>query len=190
MFILYTLSAEELSNRDSAIEQYISAMANADASAMGGLYQLIKTDVYAYALSKLGKREDAEDITHDTFVQIYKNAPLYRSQGKPMAWIITIETNLIRRHYQSASRTVTLDESVSAESAQEDFTESVIDSEFIKALLRRLNEDEREVITLHVNSGLKHREIAKILKLPLSTVLSRYNRAIKKLQIIVKEGTK
>lgn len=186
--ILYTLSSDKLSDRDSLIENYISAMASSDVSAMGELYQLVKTDVYAFALSKLGNRADAEDVTQDTFVQIYKNAPLYRSEGKPMAWIITVELNLIRKHWQRSSRTVALDGALENEADTDNFTEEVANSEFLRSLLLRLNEGEREVITLHVNSGLKHREIAKILDLPLSTVLSRYNRAIKKLQIIVKEG--
>ena len=41
---------------------------------------------------------------------------------------------------------------------------------------------------MHVISGLKHREIASLLKIPLATVLSKYNRAIKKLQMKLEEG--
>ena len=55
--------------------------------------------------------------------------------------------------------------------------------------MKSLNEEEREVISLHVVSGFKHREIAALLQKPLSTILSKYNRAIKKLQMIVKEET-
>ena len=58
---------------------------------------------------------------------------------------------------------------------------------FLQKLLEKLNEEEREVISLHVVTGLKHREIAKLLNKPLSTILSKYNRAIKKLQEIARE---
>ena len=97
MFIFYTVSADEVKNRDRLADLYITRMADGDVSAMGELYELIKTDVYAYACSKLGRTPEAEDITQDTFVQIYKNAALYTSCGKPLAWIFTVELNLIRR---------------------------------------------------------------------------------------------
>ena len=107
--------------------------------------------------------------------------------GKPLAWIFTIEMNLIRRQWGKNQRFVPLDESIEIESDDGDFADSVINNEFLRQVLSTLSEEEREVITLHIVSGLKHREIAKLLGKPLSTVLSKYNRAIKKLQIQIKE---
>ena len=162
-------------------------MSQGKVSAMGDLYALIKTDVFAYALSKTGNKPDAEDVTQDTFVQIYKNAALYRPMGKPMAWVVTVELNLIRRRAHIANRVTPLDETLAYEEAEEeDFRTRIINNEFLRRILTVLNEEEREVISLHIVSGLKHREIAEILGKPLSTVLSKYNRAIRKLQERVK----
>ena len=52
----------------------------------------------------------------------------------------------------------------------------------LKECMTSLSEEERQIFVLHALSGLKHREIGKLLDLPLSTVLSKYNRAIKKIQ--------
>ena len=52
----------------------------------------------------------------------------------------------------------------------------------IRKCIETLGDSEREIVILHAVSGFKHREIAEILGLPLSTVLSKYNRAIKKLR--------
>ncbi len=185
--IIYTLSFSDIKNRDEVIEEYILQLAKGDSSALEGLYELIETDIYAYALSKTARKEDAEDITHDTFVQIYKNASLYTPMGKPMAWIITMELNLIRRQFNLNQRTVLLEENIPNDAISEDFSQNVVNNEFLRQILKVLTEEEREIITLHIVSGFKHREIAKILNKPLSTVLSKYNRAIKKLQIQVKE---
>lgn len=185
--IIYTLSLSEIKSRDEQIEEYISRISKGDASALDGLYKLIETDVFAYALSKTANKEDAEDITHDTFVCIYKNASQYTPMGKPMAWIITLELNLIRRHYNLRKRTAPFDESTVKDIPCEDFSQSVINNEFLRQLLKILTEEEREIISLHIVSGFKHREIAKLLGKPLSTVLSKYNRAIKKLKLQVKE---
>ena len=52
----------------------------------------------------------------------------------------------------------------------------------------KLTDEERQIIVLHVVSGFKHREIAKMMNLPVGTVLSKYKRTINKLQALQKEG--
>ena len=49
-------------------------------------------------------------------------------------------------------------------------------------LLDSLDSQERRIVVLHAVTGLKHREIAALLELPLSTVLSKYSRSLKKLR--------
>lgn len=183
MLVVYAATEGEIRSRDKRAEEHIERMSRGDVSAMGELYELIKTDVYAYALSKTASKDDAEDIVHDTFVQVWRNATLYKPLGKPLAWVFTIEMNLIRREFNKKQRIVPLEEAIELEADGGDFSEKVIDNEFLRQILTVLNEEEREVISLHIVSGLKHREIARIFGKPLSTVLSRYNRAIKKLQL-------
>ena len=167
---------------NSLIEKLILNVANGDMTSFGMLYQAIKSDVFAYALSKTANKQDAEDITHDTFVQIYKNATKYTPSGKPLAWIFTIEINLIRRQYNIRKRTVPLNEARDEKLSNSDLSSEIINNQFLCEIMKCLTEEEREIISLHVVSGLKHREIAKLLDKPLSTVLSKYNRAIKKLK--------
>lgn len=187
MLIVQTHTEKELRSRDATVENLIFRISQGDISAMGDLYELTETDIYAYALSKTENKEWAEDITHDTFVQIWKNSPKYTPMGKPLSWMFTIEMNLIRRQYNLSRRFTSLDESIEVESDERDLSQSVIDSEFIRQIMQILTEEEREIISLHIISGLKHREIAKLFGKPLSTVLSKYNRAIKKLQAQIKE---
>lgn len=187
MLTLYLVTEGEAYSRDTMAEALIARMSNGETSAMGDLYELIKKDVYAYALSKTANRENAEDVVHDTFVQVWKNATQYRPMGKPLAWIFTIETNLIYRQYNKSQATVSLDDAIEVEAERDDFSDGVIDNEFLSEMMITLSEEEREIIVLHVVSGLKHREVAKLLGKPLSTVLSKYNRAIKKLQSHLKE---
>ena len=60
--------------------------------------------------------------------------------------------------------------------------EHMTDSMMLQTAMEILKEDERQIVLLHVSAGLKHREISENLGIPLSTVLSKYNRAMKKLQ--------
>lgn len=189
--IIKTIANERMkampNKRDSLIEELILQISTGDMSALGELYELIKTDVFAYALSKAFSVQDAEDITHDTFVQIYKYSKRYIQKGKPLAWIFTIELNLVRRQYNLSKRVIALDEEIKTKSSENDFSTQIVDNQFLCQIMRTLSKEEQEIITLHVVSGLKHREIAKLIQKPLSTVLSKYNRAIKKLQSNAKE---
>ena len=55
--------------------------------------------------------------------------------------------------------------------------------ELLQTALAALEEQERRIVVLHAVTGLKHREIAQLLELPLATVLSKYHRALKKLKV-------
>lgn len=58
----------------------------------------------------------------------------------------------------------------------------------LECAMRVLGDEERQVVMLHAVAGLKHRETAALMGLPLSTVLSRYHRALSKLQKALMEG--
>lgn len=186
MLMLCAISDTDAEIRDRRVERLIAELGTGNMSAMGELYELISPDVYAFALSKTANRDNAEDITHDTFIQIYKYARRYEPRGKPMAWIFTAELNLIRRQYTLNSRHMTYDDTLDTASS-DDTADNISSKILVNELLLRLDESEREVVVLHIVSGMKHKEIAELIGAPISTVLSRYNRAIKKLQNKLKE---
>ncbi len=186
MFVFFEL--EDIRTRDETIEDLLRKMSSGDKDAIGVLYSLIKDDIYAYALSKLRNSADAEDVLHDTFVKIYRYSSKYKPQGKPMAWIITIAMNVSRRHRELKGRHISYDESISdIEQADSSFEDAAIKNDFVRQLLKILSEDEREIVVLHAVAGMKHREIAETTGRPLATVLSKYNRAIKKLREVAQE---
>ncbi len=182
MFVLLTI--DEIKNKRTHVNSLIERLADGDKDALGELYSEVSTDVYAFALSKTENVHDAEDATAETFVRIYKYAALYKP-GNPMAWIFTIAMNVIKRERVLNSRHITLDEAIESETPAEGVTpaESLIKNDTVRMLLELLGDGEREIVIMHAISGLKHREIAKLLGMPLSTVLSTYSRAMKKLKI-------
>jgi len=185
------MTKNSIKEKNNIIENAIVGLANGDVDAMDILYSTIKTDVYAFALSKVYNKSDADDILQDTFVRIYENAKLYVPLGKPMAWVFTVELNIINRYFQLKSRYDVLnDETIIHDIVDEsnDSKNNEIQDEYLIMLLESLDEFEREVISLHLVSDLKFREIAEMLNKPLSTILSKYNRAIKKMRKISKGG--
>lgn len=121
----------------------------------------------------------------DTFLKVYSNAGSYTAKGKPMAWILTIARNLSLMKFRSK-----VHEDIDDDQYHTAYDVPHIHSEnkmLVDHLLNKLSEEEREIVMLHAMSELKHREIADLMSLPLSTVLSKYNRAIAKLRSYIKE---
>ena len=170
----------------SELEALLLRVADGDQDAFAQVYHRTRAAVYALALSILKNAHDAQDTTQDAFVRIWDHAPAYRPQGSPMAWILTITRNLARMHLRQNARHVDLDEAEwdAIPAALPDVTPE--DRHLLQTALATLSDEERRVILLHAVSGLKHREIAAVLELPLPTVLSKYHRALKKLRAFVK----
>ena len=166
-----------------SIDECIFAVAQGDDLALERLYNLTGDAIYAYALSVTKKPDDDRDVTHDTFVKVYESAHNYISVGKPMAWLLTIAKNFCYTLFRKQSRFADVpDEDIETRFPSD--TTSVDDKLAVEQMLAVLDENERQIVTLHAVGGLKHREIASMLNMPLATVLSKYNRAIKKLQKI------
>ena len=169
------------------LEQLLAQMAEGCFEALEELYLHTKTAVYGFALSILKHPQNAEDVMQETYLRLYQAAASYRPQGKPMAWILTVVRNLSLKKIQEQPRDVLpIDEDWQiADSA--DFTSESAERTLLQGALEHLSEEERQIVLLHSLTGLKHREIAELLHLPLSTVLSKHHRALSKLKKIMKE---
>ena len=170
-----------------ALEDYILDLANGDTQAMTPLYREASPSVYAFALSVLKNTQDAQDVLQDTFVSVFNAAIDYQYNGKPMAWIITIAKNHCYKLLNQRKKTASL----SLEDWRDDpslVTYMQSDAKLlIRHIMQSLKDQERQIVVLHAVSGFKHREIAAMLNLPLPTVLSKYNRAVKKLKALLEK---
>lgn len=164
------------------LDGWIARIARSDSSGLDELYRAAAPGVYAYALSVLKNSHDAEDVLQDTFLRICDSAATYRSQGKPMAWILTIAKNLCYKRLEQQVKLgcTPLEDWQDYSHTGNDMTAD--DKVVIQQCMNTLSDDERQIVVLHAVSGFKHREISRMMGMPLSTVLSKYHRAIKKLK--------
>ena len=168
------------------LERLLSGIAAGRPEDMSELYSRTRTAVYSLALSYLGNAHDAQDITQDTFVQVWERAGQYRPNGSPMGWLLTICRNLALMRIRKADRHADLDDSVWDAIPTEEKGLSVEERALLQDALALLDKNERRVVMLHAAAGMKHREIAVLLEMPLATVLSKSHRAIKKLRAFMK----
>ena len=164
------------------LEELMAGLAAGDRESLAQLYHRTRAAVYGLALSILGSGHDAEDVTQDTYVTAWEKCHLYRPHGTPMAWLLTIPRNLARMKLRDRGRPQDLGEEQWHAIPAQSPSVTPEDRAVLEAALNILSDQERQIVVLHAASGLKHREIAKLLELPLPTVLSKYRRALSKLK--------
>lgn len=145
------------------------------------LYDITYKPLYAFLLSYTMNREDAQDLLQDTYIQIYKNCHLYREQGNPMAWMMKIAKNLFLMKCRKSKGTEVNFEELEGALGFEDMSDAE-NRIILEMMFAHLSAEDRNLIIMHNIGGLKHREIAKLLEMPLGTVMARYHRGIRKLQ--------
>lgn len=169
-------------------ESLIGRIGQDDRDALEELYRLTERTLYSYVLAILKNPYDTQDIVQETYLKIRACAHLYEPQGKPLAWMFTIARNLAMNFLRANARQLHPEEGQMENDLRYSYIEDPGDRLVLESAFRILKEQERKIIFLHLVSGMKHREVAKVLELPLSTVLSCYNRALKKLRIYLEEG--
>lgn len=166
------------------IDECIFAVAQDDGNALERLYDMTCSAIYAYALSVLKNVYDAQDVMHDVYVKVYDSAHNYVSYGKPMAWLLTIAKNLCYTRFRQQAKFCDVGDEELEKQFADDAQMTSDDKLVIVQMLKSLNDSERQIVVMHALGGMKHKDIAKTLDMPLATVLSKYNRALKKLQCI------
>ena len=167
------------------LRQLLLRVAGGDRDALAELYRRTRAAVYGLALSYLKNAHDAQDLTQDVYVQVWDCAGQYRPTGSPMGWLLTVCRNLCLMRLRREERHAALSEeewdAIPAQKCGLDADERAL----LQGALARLADEERRVVLLHAVTGMKHREIAALLELPLPTVLSKYHRALKKMRSLL-----
>ncbi len=168
---------EEMEVTPWELDRWIREAGQGDRESLRLLYRAAAPAVYAYAMSILKNRFDAEDVLQDCFLMVQKGGQ-YTQQGKPMAWLMTVTRNLCVSQLRKQSRTVPL-------TGQELTAADVPNPEsrlIIQNCLQNLGDEERQIVVLHAVAGFTCREIGQHLGLKTPTVITKYRRAIQKLK--------
>lgn len=165
------------------LDELLSGVAAGDREALAQLYRRTRTAVYGLALSYVKNAHDAQDVTQDTFVRVWDSAYQYKPQGSPMGWLLAVARNLALMKLRQGSRQEQLEDEEWDAIPAESPAVTPEDRQVLQQAMAALTDEERQVVMLHAVTGLKHREIAHLLEMPLATVLSKYHRALKKLRV-------
>jgi RNA polymerase sigma-70 factor (ECF subfamily) len=180
-------------------EDLLAGFARGQAEAFGVLVRRYERELYGYLRRYLGDSELAEDVFQNTFLQLYTKIAQYET-GRPVRpWLYTIATHqaidALRRN--SRHQAVSLDQN--HQDAGDGDIRSLLElletrgpgpldaaqgeerRERVRSGVERLPDFLKQVVVLAYYQGLKYREIADILGIPVGTVKSRLHAALVKL---------
>ena len=183
LFFTLTDTTQTAYDKNSHLDEILKRLAGGDNKALEELYHETKSAIYGFSLTITKNAADSEDVLQETYLKIWANANRYTAKGTPMSWILMIAKNLSLMKLREKKKHQDLEpEEWDMEFHIPDSAGNTEDRHLLEAALNLLTLEEREIILLHAVSGLKHREIADLLDMALSTVLSKYHRALKKLR--------
>lgn len=158
----------------------INQVAKDNKESLEKLYLTYKTSVFRLALVMLNDWFLAEDVVQETFFKVQKNAKLFRYGTNERAWIMTIAHNVAIDILKKREKEIVQEEVINEKSIYEDMMSGDNREGFLH-LIQPLNDLDKQIVSLHLIGGLKHREIAQIIGMNGNTVKKRYERAIKKI---------
>ncbi|MDM8525597.1 RNA polymerase sigma factor [Desulfococcaceae bacterium HSG8] len=180
-----------MTDRKDQISELVEDARAGNRMAADQLVSLFHEDIFRMVYYRTSSRMDAEDLTQDIFVQMFKNLRSLKDAGRFRAWLFRIALNRIRDFYRKKSvmafwgTTVEFDDTDHSDAVPHETPADklIMEKEFLNQLNQftdKLSKMEREVFILRFIDHLGIREIADTLKKGESTIKTHLYRALKK----------
>lgn len=187
-----------LKNRLDPDSNLVERCLRGDEAAWETLVRAHTRRVYGFCYRFTGKESEAQDLTQEVFLRVFRSIKSYRSdEGAFATWLARLSRNLLIDHYrrtkqdratESIEEQLPMIEERTAASAQpERMLAGREASEALQAALERLSPDLREAVILRDLQEMEYREIAEVLKVPEGTVKSRINRGRAELARVLRQ---
>jgi len=179
------MPADQPAASPDAVETLIQRCLQGDQHAWDLIVRQYWRKVFNVAYKFVGKHDEAEDLTQDIFLKIFKSLDTFDRRANFQTWLISVSRNLCIDHYRSVRKErETIDRGVDASdlapAAPEPGPIAALEQRDRVVLLRQamatLPETLRTAVLLRDIQELSYQEIADKLRLPEGTVKSRINR--------------
>lgn len=134
--------------------------------------------IYGVAMRYVRSRNDADEVYSDVFYRYFRRERTFSSEEHRKAWLLRVTINCSKDHLKNRQYNVSIDDDIFEEGSFADMPhdrlEDIMD---VRVALKKLSEDQREVIELYYFNQLKVSEIAQMLQRKESTVKVQLMRA-------------
>lgn len=169
----------------------LAEAARCDPSAFGELYERYYARIFRYVFHRVGNSADAEDVTALVFMKALEALPSYRSRHNGFApWIFRIARNAVVDHYRRRRKQSSFEE-LDAEAREGDPIGNALGNERreeLRALVRHLSSEQRDVVLMRYAADLTFSEIAGALNKKEPAIRMLLHRGLKKLKAVMDEN--
>jgi len=180
-------SAAFVGSRLDVDAQLVERCLDGDPAAWEDLVKTHTRRVYSICYRFTGNDMEAQDLTQDVFLRVFKTLKSFRSgEGSFLVWLSRVSRNLLIDHYRRtrldrASESLddqlpVLEERTAMSARTDGMLAGREASEVLQGALQKLSPELRETVILRDLEEMEYREIAKVLNVPEGTVKSRLNR--------------
>jgi RNA polymerase sigma-70 factor (ECF subfamily) len=173
--------------RDDSQASLVKRAQEGDEEAFAMLFQQHKNRVYSVCLLMTKDVAEAEDLTQEAFLQVFRTVGSFRGEAAFSTWLyrVAVNTVLMKLRRRKAPPTISLDEPVNADSPSlhRDFGKNdpdlsgVVDRIALRRALQELPEGCRKIFSLHEVEGYQHHEIAELLDCSIGNSKSQLHKA-------------
>ena len=162
-------------------DQLVLASQQGDHKAFEELVRRYYDSIFRLMMGFVSQKEDAEDLTQETFLEAYRCLKNFKGRSKFYTWLYRIGTNLAINHLKRKRKNISLEDIVLPYSpTPHSPSPSLEQREFYNAFfvaLEKLAPERRIVLILREFQNLSYEEIAEVLNIKIGTVMSRLARA-------------
>ena len=148
------------------------------------LYNNYNKLIYSIAYSILKNKQDAEDVVQIVFEKLYLIDKEKLPNRNESSWLYSITKNETINYLKRNKNNIDLDSIYNIEDDNNEINK-IIDQDNYNRLISKLNNKEKEIISLKIISNLSFEEIGKLLKEPTGTIKWRYYKAVNTLKILL-----
>lgn len=172
------------------IEKHLLLVSNGDKNALKNIYDMLGQQVYNLSFSILKDHHLAEDNSQEVFLKLYNESNTFKKGSNCKAWIMSItrnnaidmlrkQKNIIYTDFMNENGT---EDSELLKDNISSFEANSCSKLTLKDAMNCLDDSSREIVFLHLDTGLKFKEINELMDIPLGTVAWKYREALKKLK--------
>jgi len=173
--------------------EIIKKAKNGDGKAFGKLYDEYMPKIYRFVFLKIGRKADAEDLTHQIFMNAWQNVDRYEFKGFPFSsWLYRIANNTVIDYYRTwknnQSLETTKEEALTETPNFDDQLDKRLNLKIIKTAINKLEQDQQSVLIMKFVDDLSNKEIAEILEKSEGAIRVIQHRALKQLKNIINDS--
>lgn len=160
-------------------QSLIRGLLTGDEADYEAVLDMLYTPVYHYLLRLCRNSELAADTTQETFIAVWESVTTFKGKSKFTTWVFAIAyRQYLKMREKTPAETVSMDEQFEPADKKDEYR-IVDENERLRSVLNDLPVIYRETVHLVYIQGFTFREAAEILQIPVGTLKSRINSALK-----------